>query len=230
MSTIKYYFTTYFLILENLSENAKLSNRFISPEVFKGFPNAGERSTQRKGRRKGKSIIATDTPEKNIIEQREDEKNKKKPKLTPKPKTKSKEMVKKVLYESSSSFSDADFGFADSSIDGSFQVSEETNFDELSREPINGDHVVVEFGQSGKKIYYVGQIIGDRNSDGDFEISFLRRQCNTFRFVHPNVADISFVALDDIKILLPHPILCGHTSRQQASIHFGIQFDHIDIR
>ena len=41
---------------------------FKSPQQFRGFPKAEQRKAGRKGREKGRSIIATDTPEKNALE------------------------------------------------------------------------------------------------------------------------------------------------------------------
>jgi len=44
------------------------TSQFISPQQFRGFPRAEQKKEGRKGKEKGRSIIATDTPEKNRLE------------------------------------------------------------------------------------------------------------------------------------------------------------------
>jgi hypothetical protein len=51
---------------------------FVSPELFKGYPKAGERKMNSSQRKKATSCIPTDTPEKEKIEQKHMEKKKKK--------------------------------------------------------------------------------------------------------------------------------------------------------
>jgi hypothetical protein len=56
---------------ENIIETSKSPNRniFISPEVIRGYSKARDRKQNCKKRRKGKSLIATDTPEKQLLEE-----------------------------------------------------------------------------------------------------------------------------------------------------------------
>lgn len=54
------------------------ANDFISPFEFCGLPKAGPSQSGRTSRRKGKSMVVTDTPNKNEIEKRAKEKNKRK--------------------------------------------------------------------------------------------------------------------------------------------------------
>ena len=46
------------------------SDSFISPKQFRGFPKPGEKNSKRKERKKGRYMIATDTPERDRIEKR----------------------------------------------------------------------------------------------------------------------------------------------------------------
>jgi hypothetical protein len=48
-----------------VKEPNEIQKVFVSPEQFRGFPKAGQRKGTTK-RKKGRSMIATDTPEKNI--------------------------------------------------------------------------------------------------------------------------------------------------------------------
>lgn len=55
---------------------SNLSKPIISPAQFRGYPKAGPRKNQIKKRKKGKSIIATDTPEKAELEEQHKKKQK----------------------------------------------------------------------------------------------------------------------------------------------------------
>ncbi|ESO06755.1 hypothetical protein HELRODRAFT_184171 [Helobdella robusta] len=67
---------------------------FLTPEQCKGYSKAGNRKTNNIGRKKRKSLIATDTPEKTLLEAN----NINKRKLTPTLKDKAKKMFIKGLY------------------------------------------------------------------------------------------------------------------------------------
>lgn len=58
------------------SENAERSRKFISPAFFRVYPKAQERNKARKSREKGSSKIITSTPQKLLLEERQN-KNKK---------------------------------------------------------------------------------------------------------------------------------------------------------
>ena len=45
------------------SLTAKASTSFSTPETFRGYPKAGPRSTSTKGRKRGRAMVATSTPE-----------------------------------------------------------------------------------------------------------------------------------------------------------------------
>ena len=49
------------------SLTAKASTSFSTPETFRGYPKAGPRSTSTKGRKMGRAMVATSTPEMAII-------------------------------------------------------------------------------------------------------------------------------------------------------------------
>jgi hypothetical protein len=52
--------------------------KFISPQQFKGYPKAESRKNNKKGRAKGKTVMATNTPGKDDIEKRAAERSEKK--------------------------------------------------------------------------------------------------------------------------------------------------------
>nr|XP_047146100.1 uncharacterized protein LOC124818977 [Hydra vulgaris] len=76
------------------------SDFFISPKQFRGFPKSGKKNCKRRERKKGCSIIATDTPERDRIEKRLC--NKKLVKLTKELKANLQKINKKLLKKDDS--------------------------------------------------------------------------------------------------------------------------------
>ena len=76
------------------------SDSFISPKRFRGFPKSGEKNSKRKERKKGCSMIATNTPERDRIEKRLC--NKKLVKLTKELKANLQNINKKLLKKDDS--------------------------------------------------------------------------------------------------------------------------------
>ncbi|KAJ8957110.1 hypothetical protein NQ318_007325 [Aromia moschata] len=114
---------------ENIEE--KKSNLFRGPEDFKGFPKAEVRKVKNL-RRKGKSIIATDTPEKNEIEERSFVRSLKISKKEDKVATeKIKKIKKKVFTEDSESSEELILN--SSSGDDSFVRIDPDGFEDLDR-------------------------------------------------------------------------------------------------
>jgi len=74
-----------------LTETPSLQT-FLSPQQFRGYPKAGKRKASSNGRQKGRSLIATDTPEKILLEAKA---SKRKATTTEKPKPKKKICVSK---------------------------------------------------------------------------------------------------------------------------------------
>ena len=72
----------------------------LSPEAVKPYPKASERKTSRLGKRRGKSIIATDTPVKKALEEQK--------KKTVRPNTKQLKPVKKKILCDDSDSQDSD--------------------------------------------------------------------------------------------------------------------------
>lgn len=64
-------------VTDNPAEDKPATTVFVSPQIFKGYPKAGQRKLQKSKRKRATSCIPTDTPEKEKIEQREMEKKKK---------------------------------------------------------------------------------------------------------------------------------------------------------
>lgn len=164
----------------------------VTPESVRPYPKAGPRKLIGMTRKKGKTRILTDTPEKLQIELAEQEKQRKNKakqdrKLKKDFKNKEKKSIPKLPLEltnrgkkrqmSSSSDSDENISLADSS-DGPFvgETSEE-EFDEddvivLDRNFQVNDFVLVKFDTKKTVLHYVGRIL--ENSQSMATIKFMR--------------------------------------------------------
>lgn len=221
---------------------------FVSPKEFKGFPKAENRK-KGNSRQKGKSMIATDTPEKEELEKREIDRNKRNVKVVRKrvldssdPKNERinicsrKPTPKRVIPESSDT-SDDDLSVTDglntSSGDENWVPEPRpSGFEELARIPVKDDYVLVEFKESTKKlpVYYVARIL-EVQSNGDFFVTYLRKSTKMRdKFIFPVLQENSIVQLSDIKLLLPEPKAFGSTTRQQSHLSFEINFGFMDVR
>ena len=89
-------------------------------------------------------------------------------------------------------------------------------FDVLPKEPSVGDYVLTEFQGKTKLIYYVGEVIKDKDGYGDTEVSFMRRVKNSDKFAFPEIPDEASVNETDVKMILPQPKQFGSTKRQNS--------------
>lgn len=207
---------------------------FISPIDIRGFPKALPRKQVRKRRERGRSTVITETPEKDKLIEKEKSKEsiqKVKRHMGELQKNGGKESTcknKKIRNRRDST--------DDTSEDSSdYEVLSETEDwvpdDEVensivTKEDISeGKFVLIKFP---RKIFYVAKIIGV--SDDEFEVSFLRKSLKFSNcFLFPNVADISFITLNDIAMILPEPVP-GTTKRQSTMYKFGINFSSVNVR
>ena len=215
------------------------ADAWISPALFRGYPKGGPRKNSRPGRAKGRCMIATDTPEKLILEEKQrkrksttckDSKRKCKIKDIPK-------IIKEIDSDIESSSDDEDLQGIEKLCESSGDdFDEESNLDphdfgNIDTPPKVGDYVLVFFLGKKNKFYYIGQILKDKDTDGDFEITFLRASRKMpGKFVKPEKADISSVRAEDVKLVLPKPTVFGQTRRQMAHLTFSIGFGSIEIR
>lgn len=194
----------------------------VSPVDLCGYPRAGQRKQSNRGRKRGKTMNATSTPEmKRIREEAENKKMKKRSRTT---------LAKKLFADDDS---DSDISLRDVFENESENESDsmcESNV--LSLDVVQNvdidDFVVVEFASKTKRCYYVGQVLKPRDEDDDVEIEFFRKKGS--HFVKPPVRDVSSVHIDDIKAILAPPTLRGTTNRTRGELFFSVNFGDIDIR
>ncbi|KAK9887521.1 hypothetical protein WA026_023074 [Henosepilachna vigintioctopunctata] len=191
------------------------------------LPQASPRKSGRAPRRRGKSMITTDTPNKNEIQMRE----KKKWKET---KTLAKTNKRKVLRDSSSENEDDICVYSEEEPlledeEDDYAVVDPDCMPELQSLPKEGDFIIVKFQVKGKGIYYIANVIGEM--ENETEVRFLRRSNRILNnFSLSIVPDIATVGLHDIKMILPKPKYSGNTKRKQWMYYFEQKFSKIDLR
>ncbi|KAJ2937102.1 hypothetical protein O0L34_g19464 [Tuta absoluta] len=221
--------------------------KFISPKMFRPAIKAEPRKGSK--RKLGKSIIATDTPEKNAIEEKKNKKKKednKRVKLGVKKVKqdlfKEKEPPKKHLSKDveTSDDSDEEFQASGSSSGGEryISISEDEeimlddNFPPLSRDPREGEYVIIVFTSKKDKVYYIAKILEiiDDDDDFDFSVSYLKLKSKAKqKFIDPIDIETAGVSLQDIKYILPAPKFEG-TSRRKTTLKFPIDMSRINLR
>ena len=215
------------------------SRMLYSPEEVRPLekPKPRKDGLAQKGRKKGRTRILTDTPEKEQLmlkaKAKEDRKRKKDCSA------KSKSAKRKIITKdpASSETSDDD----DSSESSSFSISSDSdeldisieNFD-TEKDPLDidkADFILVEFAGKKSKSYYIGQVI---NKVNDFEITtkFLRRadqhKHGKMFFVFPEKDDISTIERDAIVVKLSAPTPVGGTKRSASKLVFSSDLSAYD--
>lgn len=205
---------------------------FVTPESVRPYPKAGPRKLTGNARKKGKTRILTDTPEKKLIELAEQEKQRKnkvkqdkqekkvlknidKKKITKLPLELTSKRGKKRQMSSSDSEIE-NITLADSS-EGSFvEEKSEEEFDEddvivIDRHFRVNDYVLVKFDIKKSVVHYVGRIEEISHTMATVKFMRLSKMRNTFLF--PEIDDIASVPLNDIKTKLPEPKASNNTKR-----------------
>jgi hypothetical protein len=211
----------------------------VTPEIVRPYPKASPRKLIRNVRKKGKTRILTDTPEKRLIELAEQErqtKNRAKRERQEKKvlKNTEKKQIPKLPPEltsnrakkkqMSSSDSDVENVVLDESSGESFiNETAEEEFDEddviiVDRKFKINDFVLVKFNTKKTVVHYVGQI--EDISPTMATIKFMRLSKIKSTFFFPEVDDIASVLLDDIKTKLPVPKTCNKTKRGSSKYTF----------
>lgn len=197
--------------------------QIISPEDIAPFPKAQPRKSQKgRGRERGRTLIITNTPEKDALLakmlQREKKSVLKKEKCERKLKKKQSIKRKLIDYSSETSEEDVNMEFHEMS-DELEEIEPEFNFSADNIE--KNDFVLVKFELKKSVVHYVGQVDEVCKND-EFEVNFLRRQTNTFHFSYPENTDKCTVPGADILLHLPAPTYTGGTERAVANLKFTV--------
>ncbi|KOB63449.1 Uncharacterized protein OBRU01_24838 [Operophtera brumata] len=177
---------------------------------FRDAMKAGPRKSVRKRRRLGRNVIATDTPEKTFIEEEKNAINRKNEAKKGKFPANDDEIENQVEFQLADSEDDADCPakeLHEHTDDNEPVLSEEDLNNTLPFLPKKGEYVIVQRTTKKQKSLCIGKVIKERNSDLEYYISFLRRKPGTDKFLMPNKPDLSLIKDDDLKYILPKPLM-----------------------
>ncbi|RUS81635.1 hypothetical protein EGW08_010598 [Elysia chlorotica] len=204
------------------------SNRSEPCSAFSRSPaDAPERKESTRGRKRGRSMVATSTPELCRLRMELFEKEKRY-----KTTTKSK---KNLFGDQRDSDSDLDLDVDDILESDSESVDDpQSGHDTLVLgvvdNPSIDDFVLCEYAMKSKIVYYIGIIKKERDADDELEIEFLKRMHrNEDKFIRTQ-EDICTVHIDQLKAILPPPVRCGTTSRTKGIMVFTTDFGNLDLR
>ncbi|GFO47093.1 pogo transposable element with krab domain [Plakobranchus ocellatus] len=202
------------------TQGSTVDEGLISPHIIRPFPKAPPRKTKG-GRKRGYSMIATSTPEKIRIQEKEDKQNNKGTKVS-KPK-------RSIAFSETKNDSDDDSDTIqyDDTSEYESRVDEENSLLDTDVEDLNiDDFVLVKFKTKKTRILYVGKVITksrDQTNDTVFDITFPRREKPTaYSLIFPQVEDTAEIPLDQIIGKLPKPTVQGGTARVARHFHFDL--------
>lgn len=199
----------------------------LTPDLVRPFPRPIKKQ-QTKKNRQGKSRIYTDTPEKDRLQQMENERESRKKKQEERKRQKVIKQVfpenkkLKVTRKDSTSSSEDDQSILLESDDQSDDFSEEENsLEVLNDEDIinKNDFLLIKFIVKSTTIHYVGKVI-DIIKPNEYMIHFLRRKVPGYKFIYPVVDDISAVNRSDVVLKLPQPS-SAKTARTSRLLYFA---------
>lgn len=199
----------------------------VSPENILPYPKAGPRKDSNKGRKKGKTMIATDTPNKIEIEVKYREREEKKQKKEHK--------VKKSLFggkktvnrknnrlQKPESDTDSNDDLSDFEMDKSESDLVVDKLFDTDLPKVN-DWVVVKYSSKRSIKYFVGLVV--ESSSFEMTVKFARR-IDGSRFKWPDVEDISNVDPDQIELRLKTPTFVYQNDRV-TSFMFNYNFKFV---
>ena len=214
----------------------------FSPEDVRPFPKAPPRKIKPGGRKKGCTLILTDTPVKNQIQDQRI----------------SRQTNNKKRYGTSASMDDeadsnmmskrrkgiitdtdtepVDNGDSDDSVElSSDEHDDMEEFVVPSKETVkDGTYILIQYLSKKSVTHYAGIAVGGLTQDGTVNVKFLKRQPSknrSYAFVFPETEDKDEVDLGDIVTLLPQPVSSGGTARSAKRLLFpGIDFSPYSLK
>lgn len=219
-----------------VGQASKATDTFISPKVFRPPLKAGPRKANA-NRKAGKSMVATDTPEKQALAEKKKNKTSQK-----RAKVVKKDLFKNKRKRETSISSDEEdfFKCSGSSSGGEYFINESedeeiilnNDFPPLARNPHPEDFVIVAFASKKTTVFYVGEVLEELESqDCDYFVSYLKLKSKAKQlFSMPKEPDTAGVHKTDIKYILPRPKISGSTARQQAIYKFLVDMSQLNLR
>jgi len=216
----------------------------VGPDQCLGLPKAGPRKDVpgRKGRKRGRSMIVTDTPNKNQLEEEQRNKKKRRVVSNEKPKRAGRKLALENDpddFETNSASENAASGRGQTEKikKPKMKAKSANKYDwpPLSRNPTEGDLVLAfrkEMLPEDAAQFHVGKIIGNvENKSGrsTLDISYLRTSEKSHNaFVILSVPDLSTIALENNVAILPNPVING-TKRYTNVYRFHYDFKGVFV-
>lgn len=204
---------------------------FVSPEIIRSFPKAPLRKESNRGRKRGRTMVATSTPEMKRIreetELREQRKaNKSRRKLT---------LSKDTATSDSDEEIDENLMLTDAEDDSPGLSDEDEipgiHLGQVAKDNIKKDmFVLVKFKveKRMKEKHYVAKVL---EAEEEIVVEYLRKSSKVpNKFVYPRVQDEHAVDVEDIEAILPAPLSQGTTSRTKGGIMFAVDFGQLDVQ
>ncbi|KAK3921499.1 Tigger transposable element-derived protein 6, partial [Frankliniella fusca] len=214
----------------------------LTPRKIRGYPKAKDKEKKRMPRRKGKCMVATDSPNKQEIEEREIQQQLKKSSAEERKKKREEQDVAKKLKQAGgkkkkgmatkkvltySSDSDNSVSQGECVIDKNVPITKSKVL--CDKTPVEGDYVLVQFVRGKQLTHFVGKVVKDCDEDCDYEVSYLRHYKDG-KFKMPLIPDIASVHESDKKCKLPKPVYPdGYTKRQQSLLLFNFDFSGMKL-
>lgn len=189
---------------------------FVKPEDLLPYPKAKPRVASRRGPPKRKSIVATDTPERDAIAAQKN----KKVKID---QTKITKATRKVFEDSSDESED---DWQEDPSDDELQFSDD---DEIGKRNVKdleiGTFLIVKVSGKCSVRNYVADII-KKETDG-YTVQFMKRHFSSFRFTTADEPP-AFVSYDDILYVLP-PGIKDKRKRFYDKVYFNVDLSEFCI-
>ena len=198
------------------STSTSATLQHVSPHEVRPFPKAQPRKNNL-GRKKGQTLILTDTPVKKRIQGEILSRVSRQPN-----KGKCLKMDKEMTAKHPKSTAVTAF---ESELE-SDSDDDLVEFEIPSRENLtDGTYVLVQYASKKRVTHFAGVTLGSLTEDGTLQVQFLKRQGDGHAFVFPDKLDSDQVDLGDIVTLLPEPVSSGGTDRAVKRLMFpGVDF------
>lgn len=234
-------------------DSSKIS---LTPEQVRPFPKSEKRKSSGKGRKKGKSCVLTDTPEKTRIELEVQERKSRSEKKAIRPR---RDLIKRKLIKNkeklllmnskkakktrtnkktcemfdSDSYSSKDLceeeGFSPLELESDDEVLNDGELVAPDGSNISvNDFVLVKLASKKTVKFFVARI-EEMICRTEFNVNFCKKKEFCFKFYIPDIPDISLVDISDIVKKLPHPITTGCTTRALSVVNFSFDFSSYNM-
>lgn len=207
------------------------NDKVVTPQEILPLPKAGPRNATKNRRKKARSAILTDTPEKLRLEEEQRERSAKR-KVPAKKRKTGKQSTKSAAAEDSTSEEE----LATEMLDTDSDSVDEEPVHNVPAPPTNESikinmHVLVKYTTQRKtNIYYVGAVIGKSNDF--YKVNFMQKaKGSAASFMYPEKEDVDDrVKLEDIVMDLGNPISVGGTSRSVSKVMFTVDLSNLNVQ